>query len=278
MKHLHGKNVFLTGGSSGIGLATAELFASSGCIVYAGSRNPKTEVYKFPGGGEIRPVAIDVCDIDSVRNVADTVLADADIGIIIHCAGMGIACPGEDFTDGVAALMDTNFNGVLRVNSCFLPHLRSRGGGACIMVGSVAGVYSIPFQSHYSASKAAIVSYAKALRMELRDFNIHVSVISPGDTSATGFTAARTYEIGESSPYYDACRTAVAKMEKDEQNGRPPSSVAQVILKLCTQRNPSVHTVVGFDYKILVFLRRLLPERLMGHILRSMYLNGQKVR
>ena len=114
--------------------------------------------------------------------------------------------------------------------------------------------------------------------MELRDFGIRVSVVSPGDTSSTGFAAARRYEIDEDSPYYKDCRTAVEKMEKDEQSGRPPSSVAKIILKLCTRKSPPIHTVVGFDYKLLVFMRRLLPERLIGCLLRSMYLRKRENR
>ena len=274
MKYIYGKNVFLTGGSSGIGLATAELLAANGYIVFAASRNPAADVRTFPSGGEIRPVKLDVRSIDSVDSAAKSVLATADIGIVIHCAGVGIACPGEDFPeDAVTGLMDTNFTGVLRVNSRFLPALRRRGGGICIVIGSVGGIFSIPFQSHYCASKAALYSYAKALRMELRDFGVRVSLVSPGDT-ATDFTTARSYEIDESSPYYHACLQSVKKMEKDEQNGRPPLSVAQTILKLCARKNPPTQKVVGIDYKLLVFLRRLMPERLMAFILRTMYLNN----
>ena len=273
MEQIYGKYVFITGGSSGIGLATAELLAKNGYIVYSASRNPP-EIRCFDGGGEIRPVALDVCDPQSVDSAAQAVLSEADVGIVIHCAGIGTACAGEDFPPSAVALMDTNFNGALRVNSRFLPALRRRGGGLCIIIGSVAGVYSIPFQSHYSASKAALYSYAKALRMELGDFGVRVSVISPGDT-ATEFTNARKIDIDEDSPHYKACIAAVSKMEQDEKNGRPPSSVAQVVLKLCGRKNPPAHKVVGADYKLLVFLRRLLPESLIERLLRSMYMPGK---
>jgi len=272
MNHIYGKNVFITGGSSGIGLSTAELFAANGYTVYSGSRAPSTEIRGFPGGGEIRPIVIDVCCPQSTEAAAKYVLDNADIGIIIHCAGIGIACPGEDFPqDTVSELFETNLYGVLRVNSLFLPALRKRGGGLCVIIGSVAAVYSIPFQAHYCASKAAVYSYAKALRMEMRDFGVRVSLVSPGDTS-TGFTNSRKYELLPDSPYYKACLASVKKMEKDEQSGRAPSSVARVILKLCSNKNPPGHKIVGGDYKLLVFLRRLLPERIIELILRSIYL------
>ena len=270
-KFVYGKNVFLTGGSSGIGLATAELFAANGYTVFAGSRNPSSEVRTFPGGGEIRPVKLDVCNPGSIASAAEFVLAQADIGIVIHCAGIGIACAAEDYPPGaVLNLMNTNFNGVLRLNSRLLPFLRGRGAGLCVMVGSMAGIFSVPYQSHYSASKAAIASYASALRMELNKTSVRVCLIMPGDTR-TGFTNARKYEIDESSPFYDDCIKAIKKMEKDEINGHPPSKVAQTIFKISAKKNPPSKKIIGIGYKTLALLNRLLPVRLVEYILRKMY-------
>ena len=276
MKHLYGKNVFLTGGSSGIGLATAKLFAANGYTVFAASRAPLSNDQSFPGGGVIRAVTVDVRDPQSVDTAARYVLAEADIGIVVHCAGIGIACPAEDFpADPVMSLMETNLYGVMRVNSRLLPHLRERGGGLCIIIGSVAGVFPIPFQSHYSASKAALDSYAAALRMELRNFGVCVSLVLPGDTS-TGFTDARKYEIDARSPYYASCLRAVQKMENDERGGNSPQSAARAVLGLCSRKNPPLRVIVGFSYKLLSFLRRLLPDRLVLLITRAVYLPAGK--
>jgi len=271
----YGKNIFLTGGSSGIGLATALLLAENGYTVYAASRKPVVGSGILPGGGEIRPVKLDVIDPDSIDAAVETLLAQTDIGVIIHCAGIGIACPAEEFpSDAVTGLMDTNFFGILRLNSRFLPHFRKRGSGLCLIVSSVASVFPVPFQSHYSASKAALDSYAAALRMELSCYGIRVCLVHPGDTN-TGFTNARTYEIEVDSPYYQTCVKAVGKMEKDETEGRSPKSVALAVLKLCKRKRPPLRTVVGLDYKLLVFLKRLLPDRAVEAILKSMYLGGK---
>ena len=272
MKFPYGKNVFLTGGSSGIGLATSELLAASGFRVFAASRNPPNENRSFPGGGEIRPVTLDVRDPQSIEMAAETVLSTADIGIVIHCAGVGIACAGEDFPpDAFTNLMETNYTGVLRVNNLFLPYLRRRGAGLCVIVGSVAGLFPVPFQSHYCASKAALDSYGAALRMELRNFRVRVSLVLPGDTK-TGFTNARRYITDEASPYHEACIRAAKRMEEDEQSGYPAISVARVIKKLSSRKNPPVRTIVGLNYKLLGFIRRLFPDRLVEWVLRSIYL------
>jgi len=271
-KYRYGNQVFLTGGSSGIGLATAELFAENGYVIYTVSRNPRKEKRVFPGGGEIKAVFMDVRDISSVGAAVASVLMEADIGIVIHCAGIGVACAGEDYPpEAVANLMRTNYDGVLHVNSLILPHMRRRGGGLCIITGSIAGVFPIPFQSHYCSSKAALDLYSGALRMELRNYGIKVCLIMPGDTR-TGFTNARRYEISEASPLYSDCLRAVKKMEKDELGGRPPASVARAILKLSAKKRPPARRIVGFDYKLLVFLKRLLPDIIVEFILRKIYL------
>jgi len=273
MKYIYGKNVFITGGSSGIGLATAELFAENGFIVYAASRDPSGEIRTFDSGGEIHPVILDIRDPYSVDKSVEYVLSQADIGIVIHSAGTGIACAGEEYpADAVANLMDTNFTGILRLNSRILPHLRSRERGLCIIVGSLAGIIPIPYQSHYCASKAALDLYARSLRMELRSFGVRVSLVMPGDTN-TAFTNARQYEINKSSPFYDACIRAVEVMEKDERNGKPPSSVAQTIFKLSKSKNPKARKVVGFDYKMLILLQRYLPDRALEFLLKKIYLS-----
>jgi len=272
MKFIYGKSVFITGGSSGIGAATVELFAENGYIVYAGSRTPSNEIKKYDNGGEIRPVILDVRDKHSVDAAVDHVLAQADVGIVIHCAGVGIACAGEDYPEeSIKNLTETNYNGVLLVNNKVLPHLRNRSNGLCIIVGSVGGIFPIPFQSHYCASKAALDIYARTLRMELQSFGVQVSLVMPGDTN-TDFTGTRKYEIDESSPYYKSCMRAVKKMEEDEQNGKPPITSAKVIFDLCKKKKPPARIIVGFDYKIMVLLQRILPDRLIELLLKTVYL------
>ena len=283
MKYFYGKSVLLTGGSSGIGRVTASLLAQAGFTVYSASRNPDagttvdfamSDNAPTPSG-TIIPVKLDVRDINVIAITIDELLSKADIGIVIHCAGVGIATPAEDYkTDAIENLMDTNLFGVMKVNSRVLPHFRKRGGGLCIIVSSVASLFPIPFQSHYCASKSALDSYASTLRMEVSDYNIKVSLVLPGDTN-TGFTSARKYEIEEDSPYYDVCFKAVKKMENDELSGKPARSVSSVILKICKRNNPPQRVIVGLDYKLLAFMKKLLSERLISYILKRMYMGGK---
>ena len=141
-----------------------------------------------------------------------------------------------------------------------------------LFTSSVAGLVPIPYQSHYSSSKYAIEAYAQALRMEARQFGVRCCLVEPGDTK-TGFTKARTSDEPESSPYFKQCKESVEHMARDEQNGKPASSVAKVFLKLAGKKNPKVRCAVGLDYKVLAFLAKILPARLINFIIRLIYIS-----
>ena len=238
MKFIYGKNILITGGSSGIGECCAHLLAQHGYRVYAAARSYGREVKKFESGGEIIPVVMDVCSDESVKAAINKIMSECEnIGVVIHCAGMGIAGAAEDTPmDEAYRQMDVNYFGVLRVNQYILPIMRKQGYGLVIITGSVAGVIPIPFQSHYSSSKFALEAYSRALRLETEKYGIKVTLIEPGDTN-TGFTDARKYTIPEGSCYEEDCKRAVAKMEEDERNGASPLSAADTYLKVKNNKN-----------------------------------------
>lgn len=264
------KVVLITGASSGIGLETANLLCKNGFTVYAASRHPQESSLVENSDGKIIPLAMDVTSLDSVKKASENI---KELGIIIHCAGFGISGSAEMTPlDRAKAQMETNYFGVLNVNSVFLPLLRKNAKSLVLITSSVAGLVPIPYQSHYSSSKYALEAYAGALRMEASPFGVRVCLVEPGDTK-TGFTKARTSDEPLYSPYYTFCEKAVEQMAKDETNGKSASSVAKVFLKQIKKKNPPVRCAVGFDYKALAFLAKILPARLILWILKLIYLS-----
>lgn len=253
------KTLVITGGSSGIGLATTSLFAERGWCVFELSRHGQSR----PG---VTHIDCDVQDAQSVQQAVAAVLGQTDhIDVVISNAGFGISGAVE-FTDEQEAerQMDVNFMGAVRLTQAVLPQLRKQQRGRIIYTSSVAAILAVPYQAFYSASKAAINALALALANELRDFGIRVSVMMPGDVS-TGFTDARAKSVAGEDVYRKANK-AVSSMERDERAGMRPEQMARLFWHIATCPNPRPQYVGGFSYRVLCLLERLLPKRLVNWI------------
>lgn len=255
----------LTGGSGGIGKATAELLAANGYAVYELSRSGSDA----PGITHLTADVTDPSQVrEAVRRVADM---EGQIDLLVSNAGFGISGAVE-FTDPKEAFaqIDVNFFGALHCVQAVLPHMRAKKQGHIVLVSSVAAPIAIPFQSFYSASKAAINSLALALRNEVKPFGIRVCAVMPGDVR-TGFTAARRKSLAGEDVYGKALERAVAVMEHDEQNGMPPLCVAKAILRAASEKNPRALRTVGAQYRIFVFLFKLLPASFANTLVGMIY-------
>lgn len=243
----------LTGGSGGIGKATAELLAQNGFTVYELSRSGAQ-------AGDVRHITTDVTDALQVRAAVSRVLAEqGQIDLLVCNAGFGISGAIE-FTaaEDAFAQINVNFFGALHCVQSVLPSMRAQKTGHIVFVSSVAAPIAIPFQAFYSATKSATNSLALSLRNEVRPFGIKVSAIMPGDVK-TGFTAARKKSLAGEEVYGTALSRAVAVMERDEQNGMPPLLVAKAILRAANAKHPAALTTVGLQYQVFVLLQKLLP-------------------
>lgn len=257
----------VSGGSSGIGRAVAELLALSGCRVFELSRREQ-------GAAEYGVIHIqaDICDETRVRQaVEEIVAAESRIDVLINNAGFGISGAFE-FCDGAACeqQLAVNLFGMANLTRAVIPHMRRQGWGRIINVSSVAAETPIPFQAWYSASKAAINSLTMALANELRPFDIQVCAVMPGDI-CTGFTQARSKVPTGDDVYQGRISRAVGQMEADEQNGMAARCVAEKICRLAFSRRLRPLYTVGGKYQFFVFLSRVLPKRLVNWIIGKMY-------
>ena len=178
--------ILITGITSGFGRAMARQLNADGHKVYGTYRRDSDPL---PGVTYIRA---DVRDQDSLKNAVDQVIeAEGRIDTLISNAGMGIGGPLE-FTsiEDAQRQMDVNFMGMVRLVSLVVPVMRQQRHGHIICISSIGGLMGLPYQGMYSASKFAIEGYCQALRLEVRQFGINITVINPGDFS-TGFTAQR---------------------------------------------------------------------------------------
>lgn len=263
------KVALVTGASGGIGQAIAKGLAQDGWLVYGTSRSVAAGAVENLEG--VSMVRLDVTDDASVQStVAMLIEREGRLDAVVNNAGNGIAGAIEDTTAQEAfAQFDANFFGVVRVCRAVLPHL-AQSQGVLINVSSVAAEMAIPYQAMYSASKAALEMLTQALRIEAAPLRVRVCSVLPGDTR-TGFTAARRVTAHVSDHHAARLRKSLSRMEHDEQNGAAPDTVANVVRRLARRRNPPVRVTVGVSYKVLVFLKRLLPARTLNWALGLLY-------
>lgn len=259
------KVVIITGGSSGIGLCTAAALRDRGCKVYELSRRDS----------EVAGITHIKCDITDEAQIAAAVgqvmTENGRIDILINNAGFGISGAVE-FTDTAEAqrLFNVNFFGMVRMNHAVLPLMREQGGGRIVNLSSVAAPVPIPFQTYYSAGKAAVNSYTMALSNEVKPFGITVCAVMPGDIK-TGFTAARQKSIIGDDIYGGRITRSVAGMEKDEQTGMDPAKAGAFIASVALKNSRKPLYTIGIAYKGAVFLTKILPARWLNALVGQIY-------
>lgn len=264
------KVALITGASSGIGRAIYLQLVDMGYKVYGTSRRIDKGEMKSVDGGTM--VYLDVNDELSTKETITSIYQkEGRLDALINNAGYGIAGSIEDTSyEEAMAQFDTNFFGVMRTIRYATKYLVETKG-IIINISSVAGLLSIPFQSMYTASKAALEALSETLRMELRHDGVRVCLVEPGDTK-TSFTDNRIWaQNAKDSRYKERLEASIEKMEKDERNGTAPENVAKIVCRVIKMKNPPIRKVVGFSYQLLVFLKRLMPDRLIIWILGKLY-------
>jgi NAD(P)-dependent dehydrogenase (short-subunit alcohol dehydrogenase family) len=245
------------------------MLQSKGFEVFGTSRNPARLP---PDAPEIRWVPLDVCDDESVqKGVAQVLAAVPRLDALVCNAGFGIFGSVEEVPIETArAQLETNFFGCLRTLRAVLPSMREAGRGRIAVVGSLAGRAPIPFQAHYSASKAAVDALVLGLRNELHGTGVAVSLIEPGDIN-TPFNDVTLWGDSDGSVYGERIRTCEAVIRELLPKAPPPEVVATAIHRALTDRRARVRYPVGPDSIGVPFIRRVLPDWLALRLIRSQF-------
>jgi len=263
------KVVLITGGSSGIGKSIGEFLSKKDYLVYGTSRNPDNYTNSlFP------LVALDVTDNNSIMKcIEEVVKVCGKIDILINNAGAGITGPIEEIPEvEIKRNFETNFFGPINVIKAVLPQMRKQNSGLIINVTSIAGYMGLPYRGIYSASKGALELLTEAFRMEIKDFNINMTNVAPGDF-ATNIAAGRYHApIIDGSPYQKVYKKTLNLMNEHVDSGKDPNIMAKIIFKIIETKNPKGHYKVGeFMQKFSIVLKRILPDKLYEKMLMNHY-------
>jgi len=150
--------------------------------------------------------------------------------------------------------------------------MRGQKSGLIINITSIAGYMGLPFRGIYSASKGALELTTEAHRMELKDFNVHMVNVAPGDF-ATNIAAGRYHApVLENSPYRKAYGNTLELMNQHVDQGNDPREMAKAIYKIIETRAPKGHYKVGEKMqKFSIVLKRILPDKMYERLLLKHY-------
>ena len=277
--------VLITGCSTGIGRATATRLARKGWTVYASARRPET-IGDLHG---CEALQLDVTDESSMRAAVDHIEErHGSIGALVNNADYGIHGAFETTDlDDARVQFETNFFGMARLTQLVLPAMRAAGKGRIINMSSMGGKITFPGGAFYHASKHAVEAMSDALRFEVAGFGIRVVVIEPGliktpfvDTAIGSVTHAP----GPNDPYAKFNQDLMLRIE-NAYRGRmsrlaasPPASVARVIERALRSYRPRTRYIVTPGARVILVLRRLLPDRAFDAVIGSQYPRPRRTR
>lgn len=263
------KIVLITGGSSGIGKSIGEFLSEKSFKVYGTSRNPERNT-----GLSFDLLSLDVTKKETITSAIDQIIkTEGRIDVLINNAGVGITGPIEETPEEeIKKAFETNYFGPLNVTKAVLPHMREQGGGLIINITSIAGYMGLPYRGIYSATKGALELTTEAFRMELKDFNIKMTNVAPGDF-ATNIAAGRFHApILDDSPYKRSYENTLNIMNSHVDSGRDPQEMAKAIYKIIQTPDPKGHYKVGEPLqKLSIALKRILPDKVYEKLLLKHY-------
>ena len=266
--------LLITGCSSGIGRATALLFAEKGWRVFATVRKTAdVEKLRVLKKDNIVPVLVDIADaasITALRIELHEQLESSGLHLLVNNAAFSELCPLE-YADNahIHQHFDTNVVGTMQMIRAFLPYIKPVQG-RIVNLSSGAGVLATPLMSVYSATKFAVEGLSDALRPELRQVGVSIVLVEPGfinteihdklEASNAGIEA----KLGEAGwQYYSKSITQNSEMSARLRKTAPGAeSVAKVIYRAAIASRPKARYTAGSDARMLILLAPLLTARL----------------
>lgn len=267
-------SILITGCSSGIGLCAAKTLAQRGYRVFATARKPASVAALQQQG--LESILLNVDDSASIKAAVAEVLSrtGGTLDALLNNAGNAHSGAIEDLSrDIFRAQFETNVFGLLELTNAIIPIMRRQGHGRIIQISSILGIVSLPFRGAYNAAKAAVESLTDALRIELHDSHIYVSLIEPGPIESEFRSNALQISDNELNREASVHRNTYEKMCSKTQAIKnadpftlPPEAVVKKIIHALESKKPKVRYFVTTPTYILTTLKRLLPSSWMDWI------------
>ncbi|MGK0365793.1 MAG: NADP-dependent 3-hydroxy acid dehydrogenase YdfG [Saprospiraceae bacterium] len=256
------KTILITGASSGIGKATAQLFQAKGWNVIATMRTPEKEE-ELTQLDNILVARLDVLDLASIDNTIKAGIEKfGKIDVLVNNAGYGAYGPLEAFKrESIVRQFNTNVIGLMDVTRAMLPHFRQNKDGVIINVSSIGGKITFPLGALYHGTKFAVEGISEALRFEMESIGVKVKLVEPGMIATDFGGRSFDFQNDESMVEYQPVVGAVFKgFQAAGSNASPASLVAEVIHTAATDGKSTLRYRAGADAEYLLDNRKKMDD------------------
>jgi NAD(P)-dependent dehydrogenase (short-subunit alcohol dehydrogenase family) len=241
------KTIFITGASTGLGKATAKLFASKGWKVIATMRKPDTET-ELNRVDNITLLPLDVTNVEQIKTTAQKAIEMGNIDVVFNNAGYGLIGPMEPVTDEqLTRQINTNILGVIRVTQAFISYFREKQNGLFITTTSMGGLLTFPLSSVYHATKWALEGWSESMAFELNQFGVGIKTVSPGGIK-TDFVK-RSLDTTSHPAYSALIEKLFAGIHED--NFSTAEQIAEIVYEAATDGKDKLRYVAGADAEAL---------------------------
>jgi NADP-dependent 3-hydroxy acid dehydrogenase YdfG len=265
------KTVMITGTSTGIGNAAAQLFHRKGWNVAATIRSIQKKPMEFDGLENLKCFTMDVTEKKEIERAALDIMDEfGTIDVLVNNAGVYATGPLETIPDNqIRHIFEVNVQGTINVTKALIPYLRRQNGGTIINVSSIAAKVTFPFQSIYHGSKWAIEGFSQGLAHELKQFGIQVKTVTPGMVKTHLYNHVLTMpENSNTEVYRKTFARWHAYLMGNYDKGNGPEESAEMIYKAATDKHAKMTYAAGLDAKMVLFLKRIMPHCLFNTMVR----------
>jgi NAD(P)-dependent dehydrogenase (short-subunit alcohol dehydrogenase family) len=272
------RSILITGASSGIGLASARVMKARGWRVLATARAPD-DLQRLERDEEVEAISLELSDPNSIAACASEALArtDGKLYALFSNGAFGQVGAVEDLSaDVLRRQLEVNVVGTHDLTRQVIPAMRANGEGRIVQCSSVLGLVSGIYRGAYCASKFALEALADALRLELRDTGIRVSLIEPGPIRTrfveTALANVKDTISIEQSPHRESYIARLAAMEAGGSSTfkLEPEAVAEKLVHAVESVRPKARYYVTTPTYVAAVLRRVLPASLLDRVLLRM--------
>lgn len=259
--------ILITGCSSGIGYSTAKFLQQRGFRVIASARKVE-DVTRLSAEG-FETVQLDLANSDSIQQAVTEVLqlTDGKLDALFNNGAFGQPGAVEDLSRTVLReQFETNFFGTHELTNLIIPIMRKQGYGRIIYNSSILGLVAMKYRGAYNASKFALEGLVDTLRLELKNTNIHLSLIEPGPIESkfrkNSFAIYQKTINSENSFHKETYKAMEARLQKQGTSAPftlPAEAVAKKVLHVLHSKQPKLRYYVTFPTYLFGFLKRILP-------------------